>query len=510
MTAPQIATRENRAIWAGIGILALGQAAALIAGVAGTRMAFASLDQGQLSQAALALIAGAAGGLAGCRFALRLLCERLGQTYTANVRKALLAQAMATPPDRIAARRRGYLMLRLTGDMTTLKDGLARSFPPVLQACALIPAALAALFWVNTGFGAVTMMVLGLSLAVIAGSWGQLRKAHESLRHARAKLAADMAERMPVAPELARLGRRGRELSRLGKATTRLRQKAERRLIWVEVLRACPGVLTGAMAVYVLHAGTRWGLAAGDLAAALAAVGLLTFTLADLSDALDRLVGWRVAHSKLAKALPTAAPIPLGNEDRVRLGGRKLTVRLVLAPEVARPHTLLLGPGARGIVHAKDPVWLLKCLTGKVFDERTRIFVNDTPLSALTAGSVRRSIGVIDAQPVLLKGSVRRNLCLGLMERPTDATLQNRIEKAGLGDLLQRFGGLDGSVSEGGRSFTARDRTGFAALQVAVHRPGLVIVAARPEELSEAASTYVESVGAIVLKLGVDGESWGL
>lgn len=506
MTTPRIATRENRVLWAGIVVLALGQAAALIAGVVGTRMAFASLDAGALSQVALALIAGAAVGLAGCRFMLRLMCERLGQTYTADVRKALLSEAMATSPERIAARRRGYLMLRLTGDMTTLKDGLARSLPPLVQACTLIPAAVAALFWVKPGYGLVTLTLLALSLGLIVFSVRRLQNAHGALRRERAKLAADMAERMPVAPELARLGRRGRELSRLGKATTRLRQTAERRLIWVEGLRATPGILSGLVATFILHTGAGSGLAAGDLAAALAALGLLTPTLADLSGALDRLVGWQIARGKLVSALPGKAPTALADEGRVRIGGRKLYVNLALAPEVAWPSTLDLAPGSRGTVQAKDPDWLLKCLTGAIFDERVKMLVNGTPLSKLTAGSLRRSIGVISSQPVLLKGSVRRNLCIGLSERPTDVSLQKRIEKVGFADLLAQFGGLDGSVSESGRTMTAKDRTSFAALQAAVIRPGLVIVAASPQELAAEVCAFVETTESTVIAFGRGGD----
>ena len=60
MNVPSIVTRANRLTWACIIFLALGQAAALVAGVAGTRLAFASLDGGALSFAALCLIVGSA------------------------------------------------------------------------------------------------------------------------------------------------------------------------------------------------------------------------------------------------------------------------------------------------------------------------------------------------------------------------------------------------------------------------------------------------------------------
>lgn len=243
-------------------------------------------------------------------------------------------------------------MLRLTGDLTTLKDGLARSLPPLVQAAAVIPAATAALSWVNRGFGMVTLLGLALSLAMIAVTAGHLRKAHDALRNARTRLAADMAERVPIAPELARLGRRGRELSRLGKATARLRERSERRLVWVEMLRASPGVMTGALATFILHAGADRGLAAGELAAALAALGLLAYTLAELAEALDRLLGWQVARGKLARVLKTEEPAAMPEEGRVRLGTRRISVQLAFAAGVTSPVRLDLEPGARGAIRA--------------------------------------------------------------------------------------------------------------------------------------------------------------
>lgn len=395
-------------------------------------------------------------------------------------------------------------MLRLTGDLTTLKDGLARSLPPLVQAAAVIPAATAALFWVNRGFGMVTLLGLALSLAMIAVTAGHLRKAHEALRNARARLAADMAERVPIAPELARLRRRGRELSRLGKATARLRERSERRLVWVEMLRASPGVMTGALATFILHAGADRGLADGELAAALAALGLLAYTLAELAEALDRLLGWQVAREKLASALKAQEPAAVSEEGRVRLGTRRISVQLAFAAGVASPVRLDLEPGARGAIRAKDPARLVQCLTGKVVDDRVRILVDDIPLHRLSAGTLRRSIHVVDTQPLLLKGSVRRNLCLGLSERPTDENLLTTIEKAGLGALLQQFGGLNGSVPEGGRSMTGKDRTGLAILRAAVQRAGLIVVAASPGELPDGAPAYLERTRSAVLRVVPD------
>lgn len=499
---PKTFTRENQLAWAGICFLALGQAVALVAGVAGTRLAFSSLDDGTLSTLALILIAGAAILLAVFRLGLSLLAERVGQRYTADVRKVLLARAMAASPDQIAHRRRGYLMMRLTGDMSALKDGLARSLQPLVQALALLPAAVLALFWIDLRFGFSALALCGCAIGIGFLTAPRLRMAHVSLRKERARLAADVAERLPIAPALARLGRRDREMHRLTKATETLRQKAEWRRFQAEVLRVLPGLFATILAVGILYDGTERKLSAGELAAALAATGILAQTLIELAGAIDRLVGWQVARGRLASAFSTSADMsarrPSGLE---RLEGREVTVDFCALQGLAEPEHLRLSPGELGTIRASDPEWLARVLTKQTQDDRVHLSLNGIAVHCLTPGSVRRALCLISPNPILLKGSVRRNLCLGLMERPTDEQLLKRISKAGLTGSLQKFGGLNGHIGEGGRHFAAIDRLSFSGLQAAVQRPALIVVRPADVDLPNEIETFLKSGSATVLRL---------
>jgi ATP-binding cassette, subfamily B, bacterial len=498
VTLPGFLTPANRRIWACILALAFGQAVALAAGVVGTRLAFASLGQGTVSQAALWLMIGSALGLAILHPGLRLLAEELGQRYTADLRKSLLTSAMATAPERIAHRRRGYLMLRLTGDMTAFKDGLSRSLPPIIQAGSLIPTALVVLFWIDARYGLGGVGVVVISLGITAFSAPRLLHHHAMLRQTRAKLAADMAERLPIAPDLARFGRRKRELSRLGRATTALRQMALNRLVQVEVLRALPGAIGGLPAVFILSDGAARGLAAGEIAAGLAALGILVRTCADIAVALDRLAGWHIAREKMTRAfaLDVVKAKPAG---LVRLSGRSLTIHLQASGGVMVPDQVHVPPGGRATLFAADRFRLLQAVTGQSTDPEIRVSLNGMPLAALTIGTIRRSIAVLGASPIVLKGTLRRNLCLGLMGRPTDQTLHRRIAKACLTTTLNRLGGLDGHIGEGARALTMKDRLRLAALQAAVQRPALLIVTARRADLLPELSGYLDSELATIL-----------
>lgn len=502
MNVPSIVTPANRMTWACIIFLALGQAAALVAGVAGTRLAFASLDGGALSFAALCLIVGSAFGLSILRPSLRLMAETLGQNYTAELRKSLLRRAMSSTPEQIANRRRGYLMLRLTGDMTAFKDGLARSLPPLVQASALIPAAVLALFWMDNRFGLAGLAVVVLSLGAVALSTPRLRMLHEALRRERAKLAADMAERLPIAPELARLGRRDRELARLGKATAALRRKAQIRLAQVETLRALPGMIAGMLAVLILWDGANRTLASGEIAGALAALGILAQTLVELASAVDRMSSWRAARDKLGRALTQDGVTPRAEtKTPVRLSGRALTFAIEAEEGIVSPVRLQLPPGGRARLFASDPERLVRALTLQNIDPSIKVTLNGIPLDALTLGSIRRSIAIVGNTPVVLKGSVRRNLCLGLIDRPTDVNLHRCIVKAGLAAALHSLGGMDGHIGEGGRSLSADCRIKLAALQSVAQRPAIVIVSVGRAELPTEVVAYLDGIPASVLMI---------
>ncbi|WP_103258054.1 ABC transporter transmembrane domain-containing protein [Tabrizicola aquatica] len=492
MTVPPLFAKGRRAVWGGLAALALVQALALVAGVAGTRLAFAGLEDGAVPGLALGLIGGAALALAGLRPGLRLLAERLGQDQTIAIREALYRHAMEASPERLAGRRRGYLMLRLTGDMTTLKDGISRSLPQVLQAVTLVPAGVLALLMIDLRFGVAGAALTGLTLASLALTQGALTRAHKDLRRTRAKLVADMAERLPIAPDLARLGRRQAEVSRLATAGRALHRKSAARLIRAEGLRALPGGLAGLCGVAVLWDGAHRGLPAGEIAAALAALGVIGHALVELAGAIDRLAGWRIARGTLSRHLadhggPDRTPRP----DPVRLEQASGQLTVIAAPGLTTPTQLDLAPGTQGAISGPDIDRLMRLLSGQDRDPDVVVMLDGIALDALTPGSIRRNIGVLSAAPVLLKGSVRRNICLGLTDRPADERLLKRLARAGLGPALARLGGLDGPIPENGRTLSSADRLRLSALRAAVQRPKVLLLDAGGLPLPEDMQAYI-------------------
>ena len=104
------------------------------------------------------------------------------------------------------------------------------------------------------------------------------------------------------------------------------------------------------------------------------------------------------------------------------------------------------------------------------------VMLGERPLQDLSAGSLRRRIGRIDGAAVILQGSLRRVLTLGLEERPSDARLLRLVERCHLSPLLDRLGGLDGRISEGGRMLSLSERVLISWARVRLRKPGLLLI----------------------------------
>ncbi len=504
MTAPQIATRLRGRLIAILIIIALLQALAAALAAFATRWLFMAMDQGTtLPMSALAALVGSALFIALARVMFRRFGERLGQDYACDVRLALFDHASRISPSHLAARRVGYLTLRFVSDLTALKDWPARGLPMLVEGAVMAPAMVAILFVLDPVFGLIGMVPAVLSLtALLVGASGLMR-AHRTVRARRALLAADMSERMPIAPELAALGRRSLELRLIKRRAVQLARASQTRVTRGEALRVLPDALSGIAAAAVIWWGATIGLPTGNIAAGLAVLALAARPLRDLMGVTDRAGAFRAAHAKLASALARPLATKGGTDGALR--SKRLpsgAIGLDLHHVDTGNGTLIslsLEPGTTADLPAgADADRLFRAISGLESVAKGEIMLNDIPIHELSPGSLRRLVFRIDAQPVVLKGSLRRALTLGLSDRPDDAAILKRLRKAGLAGQLDQLGGLDGRLTEGARTLSTQARVKISALRAALGRPGLLLVA-EPELLCADVARWLQDQTATVI-----------
>jgi ABC-type multidrug transport system fused ATPase/permease subunit len=478
MAMPPLLDRKRGRGLAGVAALTLLQGGAAGAAAFATRGLFEAMHAGAaLPVMALAGLVVAGAVIAATRVAARHLGEKIGQDYARQIRAALFEHAARMPARAVAARRAGYVSLRFVGDMTAFRNWLGLGIPRLIAATLLIPATLGVLWLLDPVFALVVLPVVAVTVLLITFGGVRLVALHRRLRVRRARIAAEMAERMPLAPHLDRLGRRGKELGLLEKRTDAMVEAALRHRLSYESLKALPDLAAGFAAALVILAGAGAGLGTGSIAAALAALGLLLSPLHDLGGIWNHRAAFRAAAIKAGAALSRA-------QRDVYRSGKSLPRRAVevVFEAVALPSGNVLSFRAAGgantelIVSELDVDAVIDMLLGLDAPPTGRITLSGIDLCDLSRGSLRRGVQRIGAKPEILQGSLRRVLVMGCDERPDDATLERLVQEVGLGGLLHRLGGLNGTVLEGGKNLTRTERLAIDLVRIRLLPPRLVLL----------------------------------
>ena len=467
--------------WRGLALVSL---VTLAQGAAAGVAAFATRGLFEAMHAATPLPTGliaalAASGLviAGARVASRLMGERVGQDYALSIRLALLEHAAGMPASAVAARRSGYMSLRFVGDMTAFRNWLGKGLPRLIAGAVMIPAACAVLWALEPRFAFVVAPLLLLTLGLMAVAGPRLEPLHRRLRARRARIAAEMAERMPMAPELDRMGRRPTELRSLRKRTERMIRAALQRMFWAESLKALPDAVAGLAACAVIVTGAQTGTGTGTIAGALAAIGLVLTPLRDLASVWNFRAAHLAAHRKCVATLARDQRAVGAGDKRLPDGPVRLCLRDLPMPQ-GGALSLDVSPGDRQTLACdpRDADALFSALCGLEQVPPGSVTLSGLCLTELSRGSLRRGVQRLDSHPAVLKGSIRRNLALGLRQVPSDAKLVRVACEVGLGDLLERRGGLGGALAEGGRDLSAGERSALSLARIMLGAPQLVLL----------------------------------
>lgn len=477
MAMPDLLAEGRERGLALVTLTTLVQGAAAAAAAFATRGLFDALHAAApLGGTQLAVLAASGIVIAGARVLARVLGERLGQAYALALRLALLEHAAAMPASAVSARRSGYMSLRFVGDMTAFRNWLAKGLPRLIAGAVMVPTACAVLWVLEPRFALVCgPLLLGL-LGVMAVVGPRLEPLHRRLRARRARIAAEMAERMPLAPELDRMGRRPAELRSLRKRTGDMIRAGVQRLCWAESLKALPDAVAGLAACAVIVTGAQAGVGSGTIAGALAALGLAAAPLRDLASVWNFRAAYLAAHRKCAAALARGGRGVGNGGTRLPAGAVHLRLRAGALAGIGAPLDVPAGARHDLTCDLRSADALFAALCGLEPMAQGAVRLSGVCLTQVSRGSLRRGVLRLDSAPLLLHGTLRRNLALGLSERPSDARLLRAATKAGLGAWLVRSGGLDGTTAEAGRDLAAQERSAVSLARMLLGRPKLALL----------------------------------
>ena len=441
--------------------LALGQAAAAGVAAFATRDVFAAFrDQADtLPLRALALVALAGLVIAGLRVIERVVAEKVGQDYAASLRVKLFTHLTQMSARDVAERRNGALAMRFVGDLAAVRGWVSLGIARLVSSSIVLPVAGAVLFLLNPSLALAAFVPIGIGLGLMALAGLRLGPAHKRLRARRARLAADMSERIPHAPELRLMGRMRIEKAHLLHRTEKLIESALDRARGAAVLRAVPDAISGLAAASLFLVALGSGAPAAEAAGAMAAVGLMIQPMRDLAGVWDKHRAWIAARDKCEALLSSPT-----------LQRPKITMP---EPLPDAPQTLCFTAVSAGVLQGVDITaaagrkiaivggngagksTLLSLAAGLEQPAEGQVTLGGRAPDGLGAAERRRMISLVGTRSPILAGSLRRALSMGGAKQPDDAAILAEAEAFGLSDVIDRLGGLDGKLSEGGRNLSA-------------------------------------------------------
>lgn len=488
---PRIAAGGRGRSIALVAALALGQAAAAGAAAFATRDVFLALRSvpQELPLGALTLIALAGVAIAVLRVMERVVAERVGQDYAASLRLKLFTHLTRMSARDVADRRSGALAMRFVGDLAAVRAWVSLGTARLVSASIVLPMAGGVIFLLDPGLGWAGVLPITLGLLAMALAGPRLGTAHRRLRARRARLAVDMSERIPHAPELRLLGRIDTERRHLLRRTEKLVAAALTRARGAAVLRAIPDTVSGVAAASILLVALRSGAPAAEVAGALAALGLMVQPIRDLAGVWDRHRAWVAARSKCNSLLavprltrpPDRSPEPLPNEPLPlrfhAVSGGRLDGIDIEAPG-GKKIAIVGGNGA-------GKSTLLALAAGLEQPCEGWVSLGERDPGSLGAAERRQAIAFVGTRSPILAGSLRRALTMGVAQRPSDAEILAQAEAFGLKAVIDRLGGLDGRLAEGGRNLSAGEARRLLLVRAALSAPRIMLLD-EPDEALDA------------------------
>ena len=419
----------------------------------------------------------------------RFDAERLGQSYARQLRIAMFEQLTRATPRALQRYSRGAVILRFVGDLTALREWLSLGLAKLAVAGIVVTVTVTALASMSLPLAFVVTGILLCGTLISIGVGRPLAAALADARRRRARVAANVSEKVASMPVVQVHGQERHERKKLDRQSRRLERAMVRRARWVGMLRAV-GHATGRLAsgaVLIVSAFEvqHGAVTPGTVVAAVAVVGLLSPSIRGLGRVFEFWSKARVARAKLEAFLETPYLMRTrGGTHRLEDGPGDLrfdkvsfgVLKNLEAHAEAGTRIAIVGPNGAG---KSTLIWLA---AGLMKPEQGRVLLDGRDLARDRAherarrGSLRRGIGIVGSGLPLLRGTVLANVSYRWSAAPTEA-VEEACRLSGLQAILQDLPrGLDTRLLDQGANLSEGQRQRTALARALLGRPRLLLL----------------------------------
>jgi ATP-binding cassette subfamily B protein len=448
---------------------------------------------------ALAVVAAGRGWLA---YQSRFNAARLGRNYTYEMIMHMYDYLTSLSPRSLQRRSHGAVMLRFSGDLSTIRRWISRGMAAGTVSGITIGIALAVLAWFSPTLALTVIVFLALEVLASRGPIKFIRRAVAQLRRVSGRLMAAIGEQIQAMASIQVFGEQGRERARFSRRSERVLRAAIVQARAAGQLQALTAAAAVAARAGILVAGavevSRGRTTLGTVAAALTVAGLLSSRVRSSGRIYVYYQRARVARRKILQFLatpthlrhvpgaPDLKPGPGALEfERVTLspGIREVNVRAETGMRVA-----LVGPNGAG----KST---LLALASRLIDpDEGRVMLDGQDLALHSLSSVRRRISMDSPDLPLLRGSVAHNLLYRRPDAPKEEL--GRVQSlCGVDKLLAELPeGERTRILEGGKNLSLGQRQRISLARALLGNPSVLLLDEADANLDEEAGRVLDVV----------------
>lgn len=412
----------------------------------------------------------------------------VGQRVLFDLRLQLYRKVQRLPFGYIYSRRSGDILSRITGDVAFLQDLVSSVLVDLVVQGVTFVAIVGFLITLNWRLTLATFVILPLAALVIGFTTGRLRDVGHAIQERLARVSASAQEAIASVKVVRAFATEDMEYGRF---------EEENRAHFGALMRGTQvrGVLEGAVELVLMCAmgliiwlGGRQVLSgritAGQLMAFLTYLGLMVQPIRVLSRVFGRVQQALAAAERVFDVLDQPEEAPSAGMGRPVIRGDVDFEDVWFRYDSSSPWVL---KGISFSVKAGEMVALVGAtgagkstlvdLIPRFFDPvRGRVLVDRVDVRELDPRHLRRSIGMVLQDPVLMKGSFAFNIAYGLEGVGMDE-IRRAAELAGIRDFIESLPlGYDTEIGERGVTLSGGQRQRVAIARAIIRDPAILIL----------------------------------